>query len=460
MTPPYPIGTPLWQRLIGPYAKTHPSGLLDDDGGVPSPRPKARHDLSCGVPFGFTPERMSSAPLACIIHAFYPEVLSVLLPLISNIPCAVDLFLSTDTEEKRAEIAGHCAGFTKGGVEIRLAPNRGRDIAPKLIAFRDVYECYDLFLHLHTKRSLHADKLASWGDYLTATLVGSPEIAGSILALFDDPKMGIVFPQHLFRLRRSLRWGHNYDHARRLLARMGVTLQADWPLDFPSGSMFFGRSAALKPLLDLGLDFEDFSQEAGQVDGTPAHAIERIILHVAEHAGFEWLKVARADLYPLRSAVLPVPDAAALATVKQRLHSPCIQPSMTASIAPGLPGRVVLLPLEGLAAHRVIEVGVAEDRREALHCGLLLWQRRDPVEASRWPIFDATARLLPDAMPANRIAAMPAPAGECLRLRLDGGGPLEERAIAVDIPEGSSAMHWADAIEAMIEAMKRADVLR
>ena len=251
------------------------------------------------MPFGFTPVRKDAPPLACIVHAFYPEALPALLPLITNIPRAVDLYLSTDTEEKRAAIARHCAGFHKGTVEIRLVPNRGRDIAPKLIAFRDVYQRYELFLHLHTKRSLHAGKLAGWSDYLTATLLGTPEIAGAILMLFEDPKMGVVFPQHLFRLQKWLRWGHNYDAARQLLARMGVTLQADLPLEFPSGSMFFGRSAALKPLLDLDLGYEDFSEEAGQVDGTTAHAIERIILHVAEHAGYEWIKVGRRDLYPL-----------------------------------------------------------------------------------------------------------------------------------------------------------------
>ncbi len=39
--------------------------------------------------------------------------------------------------------------------------------------------------------------------------------------------------------------------------------------------MFFARVDALKPLLSLGLTDDDFDIEAGQVDGTIAHAIER-----------------------------------------------------------------------------------------------------------------------------------------------------------------------------------------
>ena len=98
----YPLGTPLRQRLIGPYSAKHPSGLLDDDGGVPSPRPHPKLDLSCAVPFGFKPEIKRAQPIACFIHAFYPDVLPTLLPLLDHIPGSVDLFVSTDTAEKRA----------------------------------------------------------------------------------------------------------------------------------------------------------------------------------------------------------------------------------------------------------------------------------------------------------------------------------------------------------------------
>ncbi len=248
-----------------------------------------------------------------------------LFPQLRNIPCRTDLFISTDTEEKRAEIVAHCAAWDRGAVEVRLCENRGRDVAPKLITFRDVYARYDIFLHLHTKRSPHGGTpLSSWRHYLVENLIGSPEIARANLFLLEDPKIGIVFPQHLFDLRGILNWGYDYNHARALLARMGVELNKNLVLEFPSGSMFWGRSAAIRKLLDLDLDFSDFPAEAGQIDGTPAHAIERIMLMVAEASGYEWLKVVRRDLYPIPHTVLAVNSADDIAEHRLRVFQPCL----------------------------------------------------------------------------------------------------------------------------------------
>ena len=88
--------------------------------------------------------------------------------------------------------------------------------------------------------------------------------------------------------------------------------------------MFWGRSAAIRPLLDLDLRFEDFAVEFGQIDGTLAHAVERTIFMFAERSGHEWLKVARRDLYPLQQTILDVNSMDDIRKARLKVFRPCL----------------------------------------------------------------------------------------------------------------------------------------
>jgi lipopolysaccharide biosynthesis protein len=56
---------------------------------------------------------------------------------------------------------------------------------------------------------------------------------------------------------------------------------------FFAGSMFWARVKALEPVRKLALRDDDFEPELGQVDGTLAHAMERVFAMAAQRAGFE-----------------------------------------------------------------------------------------------------------------------------------------------------------------------------
>jgi hypothetical protein len=266
----------------------------EPDRGVPHFAPP-EGDFSFAVPFGYEPPAMEAAPgLAVILHMYYPELLEEFKGYLSNIPFRFDLFITTDDEDKRRRILAGMEGWERGAVEVRIAPNRGRDIAPKLIACRDVYDRYEFFLHIHSKKSPQLDVLSEWRPYLLETLLGSEAIVRSVFEAFvADPKLGMVAAEHFDPVRHQIGWGWNFPASRKFAEELGIRLNMEEKIDFPSGSMFWGRSAALRPLLDRKLQVEDFPEEAKQLDGTLGHVIERMYFFVCEKAGFRWLKVIR-----------------------------------------------------------------------------------------------------------------------------------------------------------------------
>ncbi|MFA6301564.1 MAG: rhamnan synthesis F family protein [Legionella sp.] len=249
------------------------------------------NDYSLVVPFNYSAHTFNPS-IAVICHLFYVELSHEISSYLANIPYGFDLYITTDTPQKKLYIENTFAAWNKGTLEVRLAPNRGRDIAPKIVTCKDVYSAYEFVLHIHTKKSPHLMVNNGWNTYILDTLLGSKEIVASILEAFNqDERLGMIAPQHYSKIRACVGWSYNIKMAKKFLKRQLKIPFLD-AIDFPSGSMFWARTAALKPLLKLNLKVEQFAKEKGQLDGTLAHVIERVYFLVCEKAGFKWIKIA------------------------------------------------------------------------------------------------------------------------------------------------------------------------
>ena len=251
------------------------------------------------LPFSYKINRdFAHIKLAVIFHVFYPEMLDEFNRYFLNIPFNFDLYITTDTQEKRLLIERHFLNWHKGIVEVRIAPNRGRDIAPKLITCRDVYDRYGYVLHIHTKKTPQSQELGGlWRNHLLESLLGSEAIVRSVFEAFElNPNLGILAPQHFYRSRKYINWAGNFNLAEKIGRRLGINIKESNAIDFPSGSMFWAKTNALKPLLDIDFSFDEFAEEAGQQDGTLAHAIERMYFFSCEKAGFCWAKIVSSSL--------------------------------------------------------------------------------------------------------------------------------------------------------------------
>jgi lipopolysaccharide biosynthesis protein len=224
-------------------------------------------------------------PRPCaVIHAWYPEVLGEILERLTASGLSWRVIVTT-TPDKLEALHQVMAGTGTDG-EIVTGENRGRDVLPFLrLADRLLDEGVRVVLKLHTKRSVHRRDGETWRRELLDGLL-APNRAQRIFDAFDeDSTLGLVAPDGHIQLLGHY-FGANRPATEYLIRRMGlppVELESEL---FIAGSMLWMRLDAMRPLFDAHLGIDEFEVEAGQVDGTLAHAVERIFLLAANHAGY------------------------------------------------------------------------------------------------------------------------------------------------------------------------------
>ena len=168
---------------------------------------------------------------------------------------------------------------------IHRVPNLGRDLGPLVeLAGAGVFDGYDAILKVHTKRSPHRIDGDAWRVALLDGLMPSPEGIRRIVELLrSDRSVGLVVPTgHVGGRRRG---ALTRCSSRRSLRESPspstrtccVTLRVD-VLGTAVGSPPAGRSSART---------DHFEPEAGHVDGSTAHALERFVGVAADASGLD-----------------------------------------------------------------------------------------------------------------------------------------------------------------------------
>ncbi|WGD28379.1 rhamnan synthesis F family protein [Ancylobacter sp. WKF20] len=243
---------------------------------VYSPLPAARGDAG----------RAAGLRTALHGHFHYPELVDDLLARLAANQSRPHLILTCDTEAKADQLRSALAAY-QGPSQVRLMPNRGRDIGPLLTGLADVISSgdYDVIGHVHGKRSHSTDAQMGerWRDFLFENLVGGrfAMVDTAIAAFAEDASLGLLMAED----PHVVGWNANLELAQTLARRMGIDQPLPMQFDFPLGTMFWARPAALKPLLDLHLTVEDYPEEPAPDDGTLLHALERLIPFAARQTG-------------------------------------------------------------------------------------------------------------------------------------------------------------------------------
>lgn len=224
--------------------------------------------------------------LAVVVHLYYSDSWPLISSKLTNINVPFDLFVSVQDKDKNI-ILERISKYHKLTNIISL-PNRGRDVLPFLIISNKISNAnqYKYILKLHSKKSLHRKDGYEWLNSLLNELV--PSDISYIINTLEKKNTGSIGPvSHVVSLSKYM--GANRNLIGAILENITDNKTIDHILfsqdryPFFGGTMFWCRLDFIDPLIKRGIITPaDFNTESRQVDGTTAHAIERIfgkILH-------------------------------------------------------------------------------------------------------------------------------------------------------------------------------------
>jgi glycosyltransferase involved in cell wall biosynthesis len=224
------------------------------------------------------------------VHAYFSDQLQEILVRLKRNRTQPDLFFSVRSQSAADRVREVFTGYKGRVAMVREVPNAGRDIGPLLTEFgRTLVESYDVVGHIHVKKSGHVDDrsfVEAWSHFLFENLLGGSD-GGRMMDLAlhrmqTHEKIGLIYPDD----PNLIGWTRNMRVAEGVAQRMGHS-SLPRAINFPIGTMFWMRAAALKPFIDLGLDWSDYPSEPLPEDGTILHALERLFGVVPVLDGWE-----------------------------------------------------------------------------------------------------------------------------------------------------------------------------
>ncbi|MBL4929606.1 glycoside hydrolase family 99-like domain-containing protein [Fuscibacter oryzae] len=246
----------------------------------------------------------AKAEQAIVVHVFYPDLWPEFRSILRGIEVGYDLFVTLTWRGEESDRLKALIQKDFPRATVVAVPNRGRDILPFLhLVNAGVLDGYRAVAKLHSKKSPHRVDGDQWRRHLIRGILPENGLATRLAAFLADDQAGIWVAdgQHF---KGAAWWGSNLACARQLLARIEVGVEAE-ALAFPAGSIYWLKPLVVGLLKSLRLTPQMFEEEAGQLDGTLAHAVERALGYLAASAGLQVRQASEVVARPAAQRVRP-----------------------------------------------------------------------------------------------------------------------------------------------------------
>jgi len=228
-----------------------------------------------------------SGRIAVVLHLHYVDLWPELRDKILNISEPFDLFVSL--HDNYAADASALIYEDFPSARVLNFENRGRDVLPFVAMVNaGLLRGYEVVCKIHTKKSLKSPTNGNdWRQALVDGILGNRMLIRDILNAYDlDKHLGLVAADGQLFGSRLNHWAWNLQKLALLGQRIGITTVPE-EARFVGGTMFWIRASLLQRIEALNLTSDDFETEPIGVDGTMAHAVERMFGLIAYDAGMQ-----------------------------------------------------------------------------------------------------------------------------------------------------------------------------
>lgn len=232
---------------------------------------------------------------AVIAHLYYEKLFEVSIGYLDAIPKSIDIYITTTSEDKKEHIDAVCQ---KRGIraEIRVVPNRGREIGALLVACIDIWNRYEYLLFVHDKatsgnsgpRKIGRTYMYLLWENLLKSSMYIKNVAGFMQ---NHSRIGLLAPPSPYHdgyfENYGNEWTSCYETTAALAKRIGINqVIPKETAPMALGTAFWCRTKALEPLWKAGFTYDSFEPEPMPLDNTISHGIERILPYAAADRGY------------------------------------------------------------------------------------------------------------------------------------------------------------------------------
>jgi len=205
-----------------------------------------------------------------VVHLYYTDLWNEIKGKFKSLEKDFDLYININNNADIDFIKNIKCEFPNSN--IYSCENRGRDILPFIEMLKDILPLrYKYVCKIHSKKSLHRIDGDRWRNHLVDSILGSKKRVQDAKQYLDNGAGIVVAKGNIFSYKEWI--GSNKKIVESFAKKANITIKDDFY--FPAGSMFWFEPSVFDKLVEF-IDLSKFDFEKGQIDGTKAHAIERI----------------------------------------------------------------------------------------------------------------------------------------------------------------------------------------